>query len=264
MGSGTGRRLVATVASLLALLALLACSTSDSTPGAVDAEPGDASTRKEIGPAAEVDATVTCEPQPVTSVPARPPHARRPSACTAEQIGGYWSSCVKNGDPACAAYRDANLLCFGCIESTSASTASGAITWFADYGFYFFNVGGCIALERGEPPSSGCGFAYQRYSECAALSCEQVCTYDTEAAFDEFGKCYRSAGGSTCGKYRAGYDVDCADIDVDPTIQVCFGEGRTDVEYFTDLAKVFCGGAAPDGGTDAGIDAADASDAAME
>jgi hypothetical protein len=168
---------------------------------------------------------------------------------------------VKEGGVVCGAYRSANAACFGCIASTSKDKTSGVLTWFADYGFYLLNIGGCIALARGEAPLSGCGFAYQRYSECRALSCEQVCYYDTTAEFDEFGKCYQRSATTSCGKYRAGYNSECYDINVDPTIDICVGDGRTDAEHFADMATVFCGGAAPDGGIDASVDAADAADA---
>lgn len=191
---------------------------------------------------ADASADGACGPQNMSAWRPtwRPPEPPRP-ACTDQQLEREFAVCesATASNAECFAWnRDpANAACLQCLYSTEDEPTYGPVVYLKNRS-RVVNIPGCIALVEGNSGPTSCGAEVQAYYSCQESACLTTCV-----AFADFDKCQPVAAATVCAQYGPG-----AVCDAPSTYDPCTGQDSFDT-YFKIFARMFCGMAAPDGGS---------------
>ena len=180
---------------------------------------------------------------------------RAPTACTTEDLQGYYDGCLKdvNAVDACATYRTAHATCTSCVESPADS--SGPIQWrkIRDdaRAYYTLNIAGCIAVQQAPDgqDEAGCGAKYNAAIQCKRDSCTQC--LETGGTFGNYTYCQSLvATQGVCASLSSDYGTSCQGTSSTAPTNECFQKSSGAEDASTYLVRVMgltCGPAADAG-----------------
>jgi hypothetical protein len=246
------RRFSAVGVLAAAIAAVVACG-DDDAPTIVYVVP-------EGGSPAPVDNGTTCEPANVPAPPFNPSPLNQ-GKCTDEQIKQLLDACTFNGSAeACAAARMQLGDCAACMIGAESDPTIHPLYQLDPNAGAVISEGACMVALAPNDTAKACGIAFGQLEVCTYAACVTPCFNDDND--DHFNACIQDAVGTAC---MAGIDTfqSCGPSYDDATFGYCTsgknadGSDMTNLQYWTAIAKAYCGapGTSP---IDAGItDAAD-------
>ena len=166
------------------------------------------------------------------------------NSCSTQQIQDYWTNCRSMSATAmtCSTWSTMNAMCGSCLETKKADPKWGAL--ILGTGIISLNVAGCADIQG----SLTCAKAYEAYTGCIAVACEQVCPVTDQASFTAYNMCVQTATTGGCSSYNATVTAQCK-TDASANLQQCFSFMTFQGGYDT-FAPMFCSNGPP---MDAGV-----------
>lgn len=234
-----------------AIAAAVACSSSDDSTFSDNGDGGQSADSAPISPlvpdssaseGGDGSGPAQCTPKIPDNFKATwTPPTKNATACTADELKGYWDACLKDAakKDLCTAYTDAHKTCAACIEPTNMA---GPVQWHLDRLYYTLNIAGCIGLETGNTGATDCAGAYNAAVQCTRDSCEAC--LQAGASFDAFTNCQNEVKGEgICKSLQTQEQSSCQGIkDAGADTLKCFlGAGDTLETLFIRVEGIFCG-----------------------
>jgi hypothetical protein len=190
-------------------------------------------------------------------VPRTVPAAAPQAACTTAQVQNLIASCFAPAtatDSACESIFDsaAEQPCNSCMLTPSTAAAWGPLVFFAAYGVYVPNIGGCIQLVA--PCQTACAAAFEADEECQLAACGSTCPGSVSQS--DYVACVTEAVGCGCYDYENPAAVCGNELLIGPPAMCVLDTTNLEAVALS-FGNLFCVGA-----VDAGPDAAPPHDAA--
>jgi hypothetical protein len=187
------------------------------------------------------------------TAPAYKHAAHSPTACTAQNITDYDNDCLNQttrNTTACSAWKTANATCYACLVTPETNATWGALT--VHNGVLDVNTAGCVELT--DPSDTTCAPAYQAGGMCIEAACDTQCPVSSgdQVSFSNYQQCATTASSQGCGTLVNAGQTACKAAAASATSAFCFPPaGGSFDPFFLQVAPIFCGGAASDGGSEA-------------
>jgi hypothetical protein len=179
-----------------------------------------------------------------------PPTGYPKVACSPSDVATLVHDCLINDLPKCIQDRASLAGCYQCLVTKGDSAAWGPFIQM--YTGFFYNYGGCFALEMGDSSRTGCGAARGLRDDCEWSNCATPCLTLDAGEVDGgslalYQACEADALTGVCASYESALHTTCPSSS--PVYPSCYGTGLTNEEFQDQLGDIFCAGGLPDAGS---------------
>lgn len=210
------------------------------------------------------DGGAFCEPQNVPA-PGFAPAPLEQGACTDAELTQVLDACTfAPSEEACTKAKSELSRCASCVLGAETDPSAHPIYQYHPQTIGLASVAACMLAVSKTDEERACAVAYGQSETCSFASCITPCLDDTS---DHLNACLLASLGTTCTTGLDAFSTDtCQRHYDDTTYGFCTsgknvdGTDMTNRQFFTAVAKAYCGGVATDAGVDSGISDAGATD----